>query len=230
MPVPSNSPSSMPSQLDELAPVKVFRMHWTDRVGDAVFRSLARLGVGPASLLTTTGRRTGQRRSTPVIPVRQGDHMWLVAPYGAVAWLLNARASGHVTLRHGRSNHEYQIREVTAHEAGPVLKQYVDVATATRPYFRAAVGAPASDFEAEAGLHPVLELIEQVTARTESGDATWNQLAPDTTRRTLAALNSAQAGAGADCSSHRRAGVGRNGIDPVGHRRLEAQRIISALG
>ena len=34
-------------------------MRWTDRVGDAIFRVLARLGVGPASMLTTTGRRTG---------------------------------------------------------------------------------------------------------------------------------------------------------------------------
>lgn len=143
-------------------PVKVFHMRWADRVGDALFRGLARLGVGPASLLTTTGRRTGQMRSTPVIPVRQGEQTWLVAPYGAVSWLLNARASGQVALRHGRSVNVYKIREVTAKEAGPVLKQYVEVATATRPYFHSVVGAPASDFEAEAGLHPVLELIDQL--------------------------------------------------------------------
>ncbi len=177
MPITNSAPLESTARTE---PVKVFRLRWTDRVGDAVFRSLARLGVGPASLLTTTGRRTGRTRSTPVIPVSQGDHTWLVAPYGEVSWLLNARASGHVTLRHGRSNHAYKIREVAAHEAGPILKQYVEVATATRPYFRAAVGASASDFEAEAGLHPVLELIDPVTARTEGGFATSDQSAPGT--------------------------------------------------
>ena len=143
-------------------PVKVFRLRWPDRIADVVFRGLTRLGIGPASLLTTTGRRTGQRRRTPVIPVCQGDRIWLVAPYGAVSWVLNARASGRVSLRHGRSENAYKIREVTAGEAGPILKQYVEVASATRSYFRAGVGAPASEFEAEACLHPVLELTEPV--------------------------------------------------------------------
>ena len=99
----------------------------------------------------------------------QGDRIWLVAPYGAVSWLLNARASGQVSLRHGRSEHAYKIREVTAGEAGPILKHYVEVASATRSYFRAGVGAPSSEFEAEACLHPVLELTEPVNNRPVKG-------------------------------------------------------------
>jgi deazaflavin-dependent oxidoreductase (nitroreductase family) len=141
------------------APVKEFHMRWTDHIGDAVFRVLARLGVGPASVLITTGRRTGRSRRTPVIPVRQGDRWWLVAPYGNVAWVLNARASGRVALRHGRHVCTYTVREVGVDEAGPILKQYVAVASATRPYFRADTLAPVSEFVAEAHLHPVLELI-----------------------------------------------------------------------
>jgi deazaflavin-dependent oxidoreductase (nitroreductase family) len=144
-------------------------MRWTDRVGDAVFRGLARAGVGPASLITTIGRRTGRTRSTPVIPVRHGDQTWLVSPYGEVSWLLNARAAGQVTLRHGRSENVYRIRDATPHEAGPVLQQYVEVATATRPFFRSVVGAPVSDFEAEASLHPVLELTDPLTSGTRGG-------------------------------------------------------------
>ncbi|MCU1369046.1 MAG: hypothetical protein JWO77_240 [Ilumatobacteraceae bacterium] len=136
----------------------VFRMRWVDRVGDTLFRGLARLGVGPASVLTTTGRRTGIARRTPVIPVRQGDRRWLVAPYGDVGWVLNARAAGQVELRHGHDVSTARIREVTAVEAGPVLKQYVAVASATRPYFRAEKTAPISEFIAEAHLHPVFEL------------------------------------------------------------------------
>ena len=140
-------------------PVKQLHPGWLDRVGDAAFRGLARLGVGPASLLTTTGRRTGQSRRTPVIPVRQGGRLWLVAPYGAVSWVLNARATGQVELRQGRHADSYTIREAPASEAGPVLKQCVEVASATRPYFLSDRSAPVSAFVAEAHLHPVFELI-----------------------------------------------------------------------
>ena len=138
--------------------LKTFHMRRIDHVGDAIFRGLARLGVGPASLLITTGRRTGRPRRTPVVPVLHGDRRWLVAPYGDVSWVLNARAAGQVVLRHGRHVGSYTIREVAADEAGPILKQYIAVASATRPYFRADKAAPVSEFIAEAHLHPVFEL------------------------------------------------------------------------
>ncbi len=143
-----------------MRPIREYRKRWADRVGDAVFRGLAALGLGPASVLTTTGRRTGQLRSTPVIPVRQGGRQWLVSPYGEVSWLLNARASGEIALHRGRAVHTFTIREISAAEAGPILKQYIAVASATRPYFRADKDAPISEFIAEAELHPVLELTQ----------------------------------------------------------------------
>jgi deazaflavin-dependent oxidoreductase (nitroreductase family) len=156
--VPAGSP---PRRTEQPAthPPKELHRGWLDRAGDAAFRTLARLGFGPASLLTTTGRRTGQSRRTPVIPVRQEGRLWLVAPYGEVSWVLNARATGQVELRHGRHANTYTIREAAASEAGPVLKQYVEVASATRPYFLADRSAPVSTFVAEAHLHPVFELI-----------------------------------------------------------------------
>lgn len=154
-PIASSKPSP---DLRSTRPVREFHIRRADRVGDAVFRGLARLGVGPASLLTTRGRRTGRVRSTPVIPVRQGDQRWLVAPYGDVSWVLNARAAGQVGLRHGRQVRTYAIREVAPAEAGPILKQYVAVASATRPYFRAEKAAPVREFVAEANLHPVFQL------------------------------------------------------------------------
>jgi hypothetical protein len=47
---------------------------------------------------------------------------------------------------------------VSAEEAGPVLQQYVQIASATRGYFAASVDAPVADFAAEANQHPVFEL------------------------------------------------------------------------
>ena len=62
-------------------------MRRIDRLGDAVFRGLTRLGIGPAWTLTTRGRRTGELRQTPVIPISHGGRRWLVAPYGEVSWV-----------------------------------------------------------------------------------------------------------------------------------------------
>lgn len=129
-----------------------------DRIGDAVFRFLTRAGIGPAHLLITRGRRTGLSRINPVIIVEMEGHRWLVAPYGPVPWVLNARAAGQVTLRRGRRTRDYRIREITAEEAGPVLKRYVQIASATRPYFRANRDSAVEDFVAEAADHPVFAL------------------------------------------------------------------------
>ncbi len=139
-------------------PVREFRMSGADRVGNAIFCLLARAGIGPAYLLTTRGRKTGRARSNPVILVKQGKQRWLVAPYGAVSWVLNARAAGQVTLRRGRDRQDCTVRELSPAESGPILQCYIRIAPATRPYFQASKDSPAADFTAEAHRHPVFEL------------------------------------------------------------------------
>lgn len=109
--------------------------------------------------MTTRDRTTGGFHTIPVVPVEQGGKRWLVAPYGPVGWVRDARADARVALRYGRTRHEYAVREVGADEAGPVLKRYVEVATKTRAHFAADPEAPASDFAAEADRLPVFELI-----------------------------------------------------------------------
>jgi len=136
-----------------------FHMTRGRRAGDAVIGLFIRAGWVPGSyLLTTTGRKTGKPRTTPVTLVERDGHRWLVAPYGPVAWVHNARAAGRVSLSRRGRRLEYTVREVTADEAGPVLKDYVRRARPTRPYFDATPGAPVADFVAEAGRHPVFEL------------------------------------------------------------------------
>jgi hypothetical protein len=71
----------------------------------------------------------------------------------------DARAAGQVGVQYGRTTREYASREVSADEAGPVLKRYVAIATKTRAQFKATQDSPVEDFVAEAGLHPVLELV-----------------------------------------------------------------------
>lgn len=130
------------------------------RVENAIMSALVRAGLVPSSyLLTTRGRRTGQLRSNPVTVVEHDGRRWLVAPYGPVSWVHNARAAGRVTLLRRRDTRDYAIREVGPEEAGPVLKRYVRIASATRRHFHAGVDAPVEDFVAEADRHPVFELI-----------------------------------------------------------------------
>jgi deazaflavin-dependent oxidoreductase (nitroreductase family) len=122
--------------------------------------ALVKIGTVPAyqHLLTTRGRRTGKPRTTPVSLVIDGDRRWLVAPYGGVGWVHNARAAGRVTLRRGRESKDYAIREVGPAEAAPVLERYVKMAPIVLPYFDARKDSPRAAFEAEADRHPVFEL------------------------------------------------------------------------
>jgi len=139
--------------------VREFHMSRGERVGNTIVSVLARVGIGPFQLLTTRGRKTGRPHSTPVTLVERDGVKWLVAPYGAVSWVHNARAAGQVTLRRGRETpRDYGIRELRPDEAGPVLERYIGIASATRPYFEVQQGSSASDFIAEAHRHPVFEL------------------------------------------------------------------------
>ena len=148
----------MPERPD-LRPMRTFRMTQARRVDGALISPMIRAGIVPGSyLLTTKGRKSGELHTNPVTLVEQDGKRWLVAPYGPVSWVLNARAAGRVTLRRRRQTLECVIREVTPEEAGPVLKRYVAIARPPRLYFQAAVDAPVEQFIAEADRHPVFEL------------------------------------------------------------------------
>jgi deazaflavin-dependent oxidoreductase (nitroreductase family) len=140
--------------------VRQYRPSRGRHVENTVMSALVRAGLVPRSyLLTTRGRKTGQPRTNPVVPVEHGGRRWLVAPYGPVSWVHNARAAGRVSLTRRRDTRHYTIREVSPDEAGPVLKRYVRLAPSARPYFQATKDSPVEDFIAEADRHPVFELI-----------------------------------------------------------------------
>jgi deazaflavin-dependent oxidoreductase (nitroreductase family) len=121
--------------------------------------ALARAGLVPRSyLLTTRGRTTGRPPVNPVVAVAHGGRRWLVAPYGPVSWVHNARAAGRVSLTRRRDTRHYTLREVSPEQAGPVLHRYLRLAPSARPYFQASKGSPVKDFVTEADRHPVFEL------------------------------------------------------------------------
>ena len=137
-----------------------YRLSPSRRAANRLVRLLLKLGLmpGPTYLLTVPGRRTGRPLSTPVTLVEEGNSRWLVAPYGDVAWVHNARAAGQVTLSRDRHSESLAIRELGPAEAAPVLQRYITRVPITRPYFDVKPDSPLAAFIAEAPRHPVFQL------------------------------------------------------------------------
>ncbi|ANS25697.1 hypothetical protein R1CP_04800 [Rhodococcus opacus] len=82
------------------------------RVGSAFPRGL------PVCLLTTTGRKSGEPRISPLLFLEDGDRIILVASQGGLPkhpmWYLNLRANSEVTVQV-----KSRVRPMTAHVADP---------------------------------------------------------------------------------------------------------------
>ena len=66
-------------------------------------RMMGRMGDAPILLLTTTGRRSGRERTTPVLYLGDGDRLVIVASLAGAArhpaWFLNLKANPRVKLQ-----------------------------------------------------------------------------------------------------------------------------------
>ena len=138
-----------------------YRLGSARRLVNRLVRALLRMGLGPRRtyLLTVQGRRSGRLRSTPVTLVEEGGRRWLVAPYGEVGWVRNARAAGRITLSRGRRSETVAVAEVEPEESAPVLRRYLAEVPITRPFFDAAPDANLEAFKAEAPRHPVFRIL-----------------------------------------------------------------------
>jgi deazaflavin-dependent oxidoreductase (nitroreductase family) len=137
-----------------------YRLSRTRRLINAIVAPLVRVGLAGRNtyLLTVEGRTSGRRYSTPVTLAVDGDNRWLVAPYGERNWVKNARAAGWVELSRKGKSERFQVKEVEAAEAGPVLRRYLRSGRVTGPFFDAKANDPVEAFVAEADRHPVFRL------------------------------------------------------------------------
>jgi deazaflavin-dependent oxidoreductase (nitroreductase family) len=136
------------------------------RTVNSFMRFLVRLGLAPGvyHVLTTTGRRSGKPRQTPVIVMKRDDERWIVSPYGERAWVKNVRAGGEVRIRRGFHNEAVRLEEVDPQTAAPVLQQYVRDVPITRPYFDVTTESPEKAFVADATKHPVFRVLSRGSA------------------------------------------------------------------
>jgi deazaflavin-dependent oxidoreductase (nitroreductase family) len=139
----------------------IYRQRLWRRVANVLVRALLRWGLGPPHtyLLSVRGRRTGRLRSTPVTLVEEAGLRWLVAPYGAVDWVRNARAAGEVALSRGGRTETVVVFELEAAEAAPVLQRYLRQVPITRRYFDVTLESSVSAVAAEAPRHPVFRVV-----------------------------------------------------------------------
>jgi deazaflavin-dependent oxidoreductase (nitroreductase family) len=138
-----------------------YRISGSRRLINTAIKPLARLGLAGRDtyVLAVRGRKTGRRYETPVSLIEDGDR-WLVAPYGEVAWVRNARAAGEVELTRARRTERFRIEEVPAQEAGSVLRRYLKAGgPVVRPFFDVTLESSLEDFIGEAPDHPVLRLL-----------------------------------------------------------------------
>ena len=140
---------------------RAYRLGVARRIVNGIIRALLRMGLGPARtyLLVTRGRTTGRVYRTPVTLVEQLPRRWLVAPYGEVGWVRNARVAGSVTLERGRRAETLRLAELGPRESARILQMYVREVPITRPYFDVAPESSLDAFAAEAPRHPVFELL-----------------------------------------------------------------------
>ena len=139
---------------------KTYQRSRFHRAENLLTRALTRVGVIPRSyVLTTVGRKSGQERRNPVTVVDLDGRRWLVAPYGVVPWVLNARAAGEVRLTRRLLDdalHGARGRAGGGRAGAQGVRHRRQRAAAV---LRATVDDPPEAFAREADRHPVMELV-----------------------------------------------------------------------
>ncbi|QBJ97156.1 nitroreductase family deazaflavin-dependent oxidoreductase [Rhodococcus sp. ABRD24] len=130
-----------PSGLDSKYTVDI--MKWMSRINVKLYRATGgRLGgkwrVGsafpwgiPICLLTTTGRKSGQPRVSPLLFLEDGDRVVLVASQGGLPknpmWYLNIRANPSVTVQIKSAVRTMQARVATDEERAQLWPRLVEL-------------------------------------------------------------------------------------------------------
>ena len=90
-----------------------------------------RFGKSPVLLLNTTGRKTGEPRTTPLLYLKDGDNLILVASYGGApnhpAWWLNLLAKPEAEVELGRKKLKVIAKQADAEERNRLWPLLVDM-------------------------------------------------------------------------------------------------------
>jgi deazaflavin-dependent oxidoreductase (nitroreductase family) len=150
---------------EQSALMRLFYRNWRPtRVGRRVNQFSgwwSGLGLPPRfqAVLEVRGRKSGRRRSNPVVIATVEGKRYLVSMLGPASdWVKNVEAAhGDAAIRQGRRRPVHLVA-VPLEQRAPILREYVRIASSGRQHFPLPVGAPLSDFEAIAGRYPVYRI------------------------------------------------------------------------
>jgi deazaflavin-dependent oxidoreductase (nitroreductase family) len=132
-----------------------------------LIRSMLKLGIpmGPNTLLTVQGRKSGKLHTTPVGLFENEGHRYLLATFGNVNWVKNLRKQGEAKIGMGMHRELVSAQELTAQDAAPVFKKVLShylESRAMRSFLKMGYDlsrdASDEDFQREALRHPAFEL------------------------------------------------------------------------
>jgi deazaflavin-dependent oxidoreductase (nitroreductase family) len=119
------------------------------------------LGLPPRfmAVLEVPGRKSGHRRSNPVVIATVDGSGYLVSMLGPGSeWVKNVEAAQGDAVIRQRRRRPVHLVAMPREQRAPVLREYVRIATSGRQHFPVAVGAPLADFEAIAERYPVYRI------------------------------------------------------------------------
>jgi deazaflavin-dependent oxidoreductase (nitroreductase family) len=101
---------------------------WWLKPTNKLLMAIMRLGLpmsgrGPM-VLTVTGRRSGEPRSTPITPMHVAGERYVVGGFPGADWVRNAQANPEATLSQGRRSERVRMVEMPPDEARPLLRQF----------------------------------------------------------------------------------------------------------
>ena len=130
---------------------------WWLKPTNKVLMTMMRLGIagknGPM-VLTVTGRKSGQPRSTPITPMFVDGERYVVGGFPGADWVRNAQANPAATLTQGRRSERVRMVEMPLEDARPLLRQFPTLVPSGVSFMKKSGlitdGAP-EEFEALAG-------------------------------------------------------------------------------
>ncbi|QLL07032.1 nitroreductase family deazaflavin-dependent oxidoreductase [Mycobacterium vicinigordonae] len=135
-------PKSRPRFLN--SPFTDFFMKWMARLNTWMYRRNGGEGMGstfqnsPVALLTTIGRKTGEPRVSPLLYLRDGDRVILVASRGGSEknpmWYLNLKANPAVKVQIKKEELDLTARDATDAERDQYWPQLVQMYPAFEDY------------------------------------------------------------------------------------------------
>ncbi len=99
---------------------------WWLKPMNKVLMAATRIGLikdGPM-VLTVTGRRSGQPRSTPITPFEVDGRRYVVGGFPGADWVRNARANPDAVLMRSKMREPVRMVELDAEQARPLLRQF----------------------------------------------------------------------------------------------------------